>query len=50
MALRELTQEEKNDAEQRDKDRRRFMVVFEGIGWISLIGFCLFFARQCHMI
>lgn len=50
MALRELTKEEKDDAEQRDRDRRRFMIVFEGIGWFALIGFCIFFAKQCHML
>lgn len=50
MAFRKLTKEEKEYRDQLDKDRDKFMFGLELLGWVLLIGFCVFFAKMCGYI
>ena len=50
MALRKLTPEEQSERDQLDRLRDRFMIFLEGIGWVVLIAFIIFFANQAGLI
>lgn len=50
MGLRKLTPDEQNERDELDKLRDRFMIFFEGLGWVGMIAFCIFFADQAGLI